>query len=101
MSYYNRNKGDESTETELRLPKNGEVIGKVTKVVGASRFQVECSDGKNRLCDIPGRFRRRFWIKENDTVLVQPWTVQSDERGDIIWKYSLMAISKLKDKHLI
>ena len=28
--------------------------------------------------------------KEGDTVIVRPWVVQTDERGDIIWRYSIM-----------
>jgi translation initiation factor 1A len=78
------------------LPKKGEVIGLVTKALGASKFSVMCSDHKERVCSIPGSLKRRFWIKENDLVIVRPWVVQSDERGDVRWRYSLMDKDKLK-----
>lgn len=97
--YVRRN--NEFQERELKLPSEGEVIGKVNKISGASRFVVSCSDGKERTCSIPGRLKKRFWIKINDTVLVKPWVVQSDEKGDIIWRYSIMDISKLKSRGLI
>ncbi|MCL4371809.1 translation initiation factor eIF-1A [Candidatus Marsarchaeota archaeon] len=84
-----------------KLPSDGEVVGKVTKLVGATRFVVDCSDGNQRICIIPGRLRRMFWIKENDVVLVKPWIVQTNERGDIIWRYSLMDIGRLKEKGYI
>ncbi len=85
----------------LKLPMGSEVVGKVTRIAGATRFFVKCNDGKERICTIPGRLRRRFWIKVNDIVLIKPWVVQSDERGDIIWRYSMMDIGKLRAKNLL
>ncbi len=86
---------------QTKMPQNGEVVGRVQKLVGATRFLVDCSDGNQRLCIIPGRLRRRFWIRENDVVLVRPWTVQANERGDIVWRYSIMDINKLKNMNMI
>jgi len=40
------------------------------------------------VCRIPGRFKRRVWVKPGNVVLLKPWDVQADERGDIIWRYS-------------
>ncbi len=82
----------------LTLPRDNEVIGIVTKASGAANFVVFCADKKDRTCSIPGRLKRRFWIKENDLVLVKPWVVQGDQRGDIIWRYSIMDKSTLKSK---
>ncbi|MGC8547667.1 MAG: translation initiation factor eIF-1A [Candidatus Micrarchaeia archaeon] len=81
---------------ELKLPQSGEVVGIVSQVLGASNFRVRCSDGFERLCSIPGRLKREFWIKDGDIVLVKPWVVQSNERGDIIWRYSLGDKDRLK-----
>ena len=50
------------------------------------------------MCSIPGRLRRRFWIKEGDLVIVKPWVVQGNERGDIIWRYSIGDRERLKAK---
>ncbi|MEM0149455.1 MAG: translation initiation factor eIF-1A [Candidatus Micrarchaeaceae archaeon] len=85
----------------LKLPRGTEVVGKVSKIAGATRFFVKCADGKERICTIPGRLRRRFWIKINDVVIVKPWVVQSDERGDITWRYSMMDIGKLRAKGIL
>ncbi|MEM0107109.1 MAG: hypothetical protein QXD11_01650 [Candidatus Micrarchaeaceae archaeon] len=86
----------QDNDEEVRYPKGKEVVGVVTRIMGAGRFMVSCSDGKDRLCTIPGRFRRKFWIKINDVVLVEPWVVQGDEKGDIILRYSIMAANKLR-----
>lgn len=88
-------------EYKLKLPGEGEVLGIVAKVAGASKFLVDCKDGNQRLCSMPGRLSRRFWIKENDVVIVEPWEVQSNERGYIVWRYSQIDMSKLREKGLI
>ena len=88
-------------ESNLKMPQENEVIGKVARIAGATNFFVKCNDGKERLCTIPGRLRRMFWIKVNDVVLVKPWVVQSDERGDIVWRYSLLDISRIKDRNML
>ncbi len=101
---YNRGRGRGpriEVERELKLPVQGETLGTVTKIAGASRFVVACKDGNERLCSIPGRFKRRFWIKVNDVVIVQPWTVQSNERGDIVWRYRPQEVMKLKDRGML
>ncbi len=88
-------------EHRLKMPDHGEVVGTVVKLSGATKFVVHCSDSKERICIIPGRLRRAFWIKQNDVVIVRPWTVQSDERGDIIWRYSMLDISKLRERGML
>ncbi len=91
-------KPGQNVEHRLPLPQNTEVIGTVLKGLGASNFSVACSDDHERVCTIPGRLKRRFWVKENDLVLVKPWVVQSDVRGDIVWRYSIMDKDSLKNK---
>lgn len=88
-------------QSALKLPQGNEIVGRVARIAGATKFFVRCADGKERLCTIPGRLRRSFWIKENDVVIVRPWVVQSDERGDIIWRYSLLDINRLKDRNML
>lgn len=82
----------------LMLPRGDEVIGVIVKALGASNFAVFCSDKKQRICAIPGRLRRSFWVKERDLVLVKPWMVTGDQRGDIVWRYSLMDKDLLRSK---
>ena len=70
-----------------RFPKGNEVLGIVLQRLGASRLRVRCFDGHERVCRIPGSKKRYLWIRENDIVLVQPWETQSDQKGDVIYKY--------------
>ena len=71
----------------VRLPQGKEVLGMVQQRLGGSRMRVLCLDGKERLCRIPGRLRRALWVRENDIVIVEPWELGGDEKGDIIHKY--------------
>jgi translation initiation factor 1A len=91
-----RQRSEEEVQ-ELKIPAQDEHIGRVVKVAGTTKFLVKCNDDKERLCTIPGRLRRRFWIKANDIVIVKPWVVQSDERGDIVWRYSVLDTNRLKE----
>ena len=89
------------SEEELRhimLPVANDVIGIVKKMLGNDRLLVDCQDGHERLCRIRGKMKRRMWIRQGDIVLVSPWDFQSDERGDIIWRYTRNQAEWLKRK---
>lgn len=70
-------------------------------MVGASRMRVSCKDNKIRLCRIPGKLKRKIWIKEGDIVIVKPWAVQGDERGDIVWRYTKPQVDRLISRGVI
>ncbi len=67
-------------------------------MLGNRRMLVRCTDGHTRLCRIPGKIRKRIWIKEGYIVLIDPWEIQSDEKGDILWRYNKGQVSWLKRK---
>jgi len=85
----------------IRLPKNGEVFGVVEQMLGSDRLKVKCDDGNERICRIPGRIRKRVWLKVGDLVLVSPWSVQGSSRGDIIFKYTPTQANWMKRKGYI
>lgn len=80
----------------IRLPKDREVIGICEQRVGGSRMKVRCLDGKNRICRIPGRLKRRLWVREGDVLLIEPWEMGGDKKGDVIYKYKPIQVSFLK-----
>ncbi len=81
----------------VRLPRGKEVLGILEQRLGASRMLVKCLDGKSRNCRVPGRLKRKLWLREGDVILVEPWEFDN-EKGDIIFKYNPAAISWLKRK---
>jgi len=86
--------------TRVKLPRGKQSIGIVEQRLGGSRARVRCFDGNSRICRIPGRLKRKLWIRENDTILVEPWELDNT-KGDIIFKYKPTQIEFLKRKGLI
>ncbi len=84
--------------SRVKLPRGNQTLGIVDQRLGASRMRVRCLDQKTRICRIPGRFKRRLWIREGDLVLVQPWENGGDEKGDLIFKYRPSQVDWLKRK---
>ena len=88
-------------ETEIRrihLPRGRETLGLVTRMLGSSRVEVRCFDGKTRVCRIPGRLKRSLWVKEGMIVIVEPWEYSGDEKGDIIYKYTNTQVGFLRSR---
>ena len=78
---------NEENLENMVLPSENDVLGTAIKMLGFERILVKCQDGKERLCRVRGKLKRRVWIREGDIVLVSPWDFQSDKRGDIFWRY--------------
>ena len=72
----------------VRMPRGDEVIGCIEGILGASRFRVDCLDGKTRICRIPGKFRKRIKVRPGDWLIVKPWSIEPESRGDVIWIYT-------------
>jgi translation initiation factor 1A len=96
-----KNEQIQSEIARVRMPRGNETLGILEQRVGSSRTIVKCLDGKTRNCRIPGRLKRRLWVREGDVVLVEPWEFGGDEKGDIIFKYRPSQISFLRRKGLL
>jgi translation initiation factor 1A len=83
------------------MPREGEIFGVVRELLGGSRLNVECADGTLRLCRIPGRIRMKLWMRPGDIVLIVPWTVESDEKGDIAYRYTRQQVEQLQRRGIL
>ena len=90
----------DTEKIRVRLPKGREKIGLVSQLLGFRRMYVACTDGKTRMCRIPGRLRRRMWVKLHDVVIVEPWE-DADEKGDIIFDYTRTQASWLRKRGML
>jgi translation initiation factor 1A len=69
---------------------DGQMFGRVTKVLGDKRFSVRCNDGKERVCKLSGTIRKNDRVELNGIVLISIrdptlGSINSDSnRGDII-----------------
>ena len=82
--------GMESDEAvnRYRMPdtRNREMFAIADELMGASKLRVMCEDGKSRMARIPGKMKRRMWIKPGDLVIVKPWDFQ-DDKADVKYRY--------------
>jgi len=83
------------------VPRQNQVIGICEQRVGGSRMKVKCMDGRTRICRIPGRLKRHLWIREGDVLLIEPWELSSEDKGDVVFKYRPIQIQALKKKGLL
>jgi translation initiation factor 1A len=95
-----KDKNNEEQELRVRLPKGNEQFGVVVGLAGAARFIVNCADGKERLCRVPGSIKREIWVKEGDYVIVKPWDID-DKRGDIVFRYTRIQVDWLRRKNYL
>jgi translation initiation factor 1A len=99
MGVNNRPKKPEETgPVRVQTPKEGQVLGLIEERLGNRRSKVRCGDGNIRICRIPGRVRRRMWTREGDIVLIEPWSVQTEVRGDLIRTYPKPQVELLEKK---
>ena len=88
---------NESALKEIRLPEEGEIFGRVLKMLGGENVMIKCADGVTRRGRIRGKLKRRVWIRDNDIVIIAPWDFNESERGDIVWRFTLPQVEWLKD----
>ncbi|VVC00273.1 Translation initiation factor 1A [uncultured archaeon] len=87
--------------SSTRLPREGEILGVVIGTLGGGRLHVACKDGKERVCRIPGKIRRNIWVRDNDIVIIIPWEIGGDKKGDIVWRYNKYQAEFLRSKGYI
>jgi translation initiation factor 1A len=77
-----------------------EEYAQVSKLLGDRRLMVTLPDKSETLAIIPGRFRKRCWMKVGDVVIVSRREFEVGKM-DIIYKYNDDEIRKLiKDKEI-
>ena len=87
----------ENIRVTLPYKPKGEMFAVAETFQGGSRLQLICEDGKRRMGRIPGKLRRRMWVRENDLLIVVPWSFQ-DTKADVKFRYTPTQTSNLKRK---
>lgn len=89
------NSNQENQVTRAKIPRGEEVIGIIEERLGGNKMKVKCLDGKTRNSRVPGRLKRRLWLRPGDVVLIEPWELDKS-KGDVIFKYPSNQIEWLK-----
>jgi len=102
MAYYKqKNKNQEEPKIQrARLPKGKEIIGIIEQRLGGNKMMVNCLDGKSRNCRVPGRLKRRLWLRPDDVVIIEPWELDNT-RGDLLFKYKKNQIAWLRKNNYL
>ena len=91
----------ESALKEIRLPEEGELFGRVLKMLGGENVLIKCDDNVTRRGRIRGKLKRRVWIRDNDIVIIAPWDFKEGDQGDIVWRFTLPQVQWLKENNHI
>jgi translation initiation factor 1A len=78
--------GEEYIRLKLPNYRKHEMFAIADRLMGGSRINVICADGKSRLARIPGRMKRRQRVRAGDLVIIKPWDIQND-KADIVYRY--------------
>ena len=79
--------GSDKIRVPLPNRKVNEMFAIADQILGGRRVRAGCEDGDSRLARIPGKMRRRQWVREGDLIVVQPWDFQ-DEKANVVMRYT-------------
>ena len=94
-------RSEEDLKKSMMLPSKYDVLGIVKKILGQRRLIVTCQDGFKRLCRLRGKMRRYHRVREGDIVLVSPWDFQSEQRGDVLFRYTRNQVHWMRGKGIL
>ena len=81
----------ESGGERIRVPlpnrKVNEMFAIADQILGGRRVRAICEDDETRLARIPGKMRRRQWVREGDLIVLQPWEFQ-DDKANVTMRYT-------------
>jgi translation initiation factor 1A len=82
---------EQGSSDKIRVPTPNERINEMfaiaDQILGGRKVRVVCADGESRLARIPGKMRRRQWVREGDLIIIQPWDFQ-DAKADVKRRYT-------------
>ncbi len=89
-------------EEVIRVPyprrHEGQMFAIANKMLGGGRVRIMCEDGETRMGRIPGKLKKRMWIREGDLLIANPWSFQ-DEKADIEYRYTRTQVRYLKRRN--
>ena len=83
------------TDTNIRLKEDNQEYAKVISILGNCRFNIQCSDGVERLGILRGNMRKKF-VNKDDIILIEKWDDLQTDKSSIIDVYKEEHVKKLK-----
>lgn len=94
----NRFSSGEGEVVRVRRPEEGIIFGIVLRMLGGNHIEVQCADGVKRMVRIPGKIRRRQWVRIGDVVAVEPWYGMDETKADLKRRYKGNEIRALEGR---
>ncbi len=79
--------GDEKIRVKVPNERVNEMFAIAEQILGGRRLRAICADGEERITRIPGKMRRRQWVREGDLIIIQPWDFQPS-KADVKMRYT-------------
>jgi translation initiation factor 1A len=92
--------GEDFARVQLPDVRNKEMFAIADSLLGASRIKVVCQDGVSRMGRIPGKMKKRQWIRPGDLVIVKAWDFQAD-KCDVVFRYTRTQAVNLAKRKLL
>ncbi len=89
-------------EGKIRYPRENELemFGVVVQRMGSNQLKVQCNDGQERSVRIPGKLKKKVWVREGDLVIIRLWDFQPS-KADLVWRFQGYQIERIKSTGLI
>jgi len=99
---YSDSDGGEDEYFRLKLPKRHkkEMFAIAERLMGGSRINAICEDGKSRMARIPGKMKRKARVRTGDLLILKPWDIQN-EKADVIHRYTRTQAITLSRRKLL
>ena len=100
--YSNSTVGEDGEYVRLKLPKKHkkEMFAIAERLMGGSRINAICEDGKSRMARIPGKMKRKARVRTGDLLILKPWDIQND-KADVIHRYTRTQAITLSRRKLL
>lgn len=83
----NKNNGNNIERRQLLYKDDMQEYAKMTKMLGDRRIMVMLPDKTEVMAIIPGKFKKRCWMKTGDTLIVSRRDFQ-ESKWDVCYKYN-------------
>lgn len=98
-------KTEEEKQEEIRRTRTPrkdelEMYGIITQRMGSNQIMAMCEDGEQRNCRIPGKMKKRVWMRPGDVVIVKLWDFQPS-KADIVWRYTPIQAEHLRRRGVL
>lgn len=88
--------------SRIRYPRKDELemFAVATQLMGTDQVKCMCEDGVERQCRIPGKMKKKVWIRQGDLLIIKLWYFQT-RKADIVWRFLGTQAEHIKRKGVL